>query len=74
MAIKITGGRERPPVEVHTGRRELRAGWEFERSDARLPVGAGGFVVLGGEPEGAVIHRVHRHGGVITPAFITAQL
>src|SRR5439155_13367836 len=54
------GGRRR-------GLRRAATGREFEAADARLPGLAGGGVIFGGIPEGAVVRWVHRQRAVVAP-------
>src|SRR5262249_50846472 len=57
------------------GRRRTAAVWELERANARAPVeAAAGLQVLVGVPEGAVVHRVHRHRAVVAPAMEVTRL
>ena len=47
----------------------LLAAWELETRDTRAPIErAAGLKELRCVPESAVVHRVHRHGTVISPA------
>src|SRR5207245_2726084 len=54
------------------GDRRRAATGELEVADARLPlIGGTGREVLVRVPEGAVVHRVDGHGGVIAPAAVS---
>ncbi len=53
----------------------LLAAWELEGGNPGAPIeGATALEVFRGVPEGAVVNRVNRHGGVIAPAAEVAQL
>ena len=73
-AACTSGSKKKPqlaPGLFFLGR--LLASTEFEVANVSAPDEiAAGSEVFGGEPQGAVVNRIHAHAGVITPTGVSA--